>query len=90
MVVITLKFSLARPVETPIIFCSAIPKSIYFSGKVFLNRSKPADVDTSQVTTIKSSYTLEISKIPKPKDALGPKVDQSFIFFELTSIIEFF
>ena len=83
VVVMTLKFSLANPAATPIIFCSAIPKSRYFSGKVFLNLSRPAEVDTSQVKTIRLSISFASSKAAIPNVALAPMVDQILIFRSL-------
>ena len=67
---ITSNFSLESPVATPMRFCSAIPRSIYCSGRVFLNLSNPADVDTSQVKTIKFLFFYAISNAAIPNVAL--------------------
>ena len=75
-----------NPVATPIRFCSAIPTSRYLSGYYNLKRSKPAEVDTSDVSTIRLSISFAKSKHTIPKVALEPIVENNFIF-DLSSFI---
>ena len=80
VVVITMCPSLAIPAAIPIIFCSAIPHSIYLSGKALLNLSKPPEVDVSADKIISSSNSFPSSKAAIPKVALVPIFDHSPAF----------
>ena len=69
-------FTICYDLRFPILY-----RKFYFSGKLFLNLSRPADVETSQVNIIKSFTFFAKSKETIPNVALEPIKDQVFILF---------